>query len=150
MRLFVADARRRGQCVSCLKREPRPGSSRCERCLERIAGYVWRGKIARRIVAQLTCRHGRTSASDCRLCKTCVRRWVRAHEPELRERARAQRSAKVAAACEAHEKFTARQASRPVVDGACLACGDAEDIRPGETICGPCRWALEREAARGV
>lgn len=94
------DLREAGQCIDCMCPQ-RPGSSRCEACLARVAARVWRGKIAKMILSEQAHR------DDPRV-KRCVSAWVKANEPELRELTAAERPPKVSAANAAREKWRER------------------------------------------
>ena len=102
-----------GLCIDC-GNPPREGSSRCDSCLSRIAGIVWRSKVVRAFLEELTCRHAAGEATDCRICRECVKRFVKANEADLREAARLGRSPKIAAAVAARDKWLRDQQAKAV------------------------------------
>ena len=97
-REIVAD----GGCVDCGAPQ-RPGSSRCEPCLSKIAARQWRRGMVKMILSESE------QADDLRV-KRCVSRWVAANEVELRGLVAAARPAKVAAAAAARDKWRERLA----------------------------------------
>ena len=104
-----------GLCIDC-GNPPRKGSSRCDACLERAAGVVWRGKVVRAFLEELTCRHAAGEAVDCKTCRKCVKRFVQDHEAELREAARLARNPRIAAATAARDKWLRDQQARAADD----------------------------------
>ena len=105
-----ADALRDGICITCQKRPAVKGSTRCRRCLDRVARQVWIGKLAKSILwdARFLCEHG-DSPETCAACGRCVRAWIRENEDHLRERVRQGRSQKIRAAAAARDLWFKRR-----------------------------------------
>ena len=105
---------RDGICITCQKRPAIKGSTRCRRCLDRVARLVWIGKLAKSILwdSRFRCEH-EDAPETCAACGRCVRAWIRENEDHLREQVRLSRSQKIRAAAEARDLWFKRRKSQP-------------------------------------
>ena len=99
-----------GICITCCNPDAPlvDGSTRCRPCLDRMAGIQWRQCMTHAILRAETfiCRHAGDEPGACRKCRECVRDYVRANEPILRERVRRLRSKRIAAAAAARDAWS--------------------------------------------
>ncbi len=149
----TAARRAQGLCVTCGKRPPASGRSRCEPCAakKRPAERArHRRRIAARIAAGMCPKCGkRPPAPERRLCAPCAaktNRASRARDARLREAGVPRRDPEHARAYE--RERARRQAEARRAAGLCPACGKAP-VAEGRSRCEPCAGKRRtRERAR--